>query len=233
MHRTEDASRVDLTSSTYLTLSARLFWSELATLLPATISALVIASPWLAAVAFGVGALAPLACALFGAPAWAGLVAVTAIAARGDSAGIRTMLHAVRRNYRRAVALGAMTAGFAWAFERMLAGTGDNSVVLIPVLAITSAATFVVLAIDLYAFTLLELHNAPLRDTIRGALALAAAAPGPTLGLLAAGALAYFSLAWLGPGTLLLSLPGLAVLQVNNTLLQVERLDPTPEETRE
>ena len=93
------------------------------------------------------------------------------------------------------------------AFERMLAGTGDHSVVLIPVLAVTSAATFVVLAIDVYAFPLLALQDAPVRDTVRAALALAAAAPGPTLGLLAAGALASLALAWLGPGTLLLSLP--------------------------
>ena len=128
--------------------------------------------------------------------------------------------------------LGAATAGFAWAFERAIAATGDGGAVLVPVLACASAATCVILAIDVYAFSLLALHDLPLRATVRASLALAVAAPGATLGLLAVGVLAYVGLARLGPGTLLLSLPVLAVLHVNNTLLQLERLQLATEETQ-
>jgi uncharacterized membrane protein YesL len=212
--------------SAYVRQCAALLWSELGVLVPATVAALLIAAPWLAAVGLGLEALAPLACALFGAPAWAGLVAVAATAARGESAGLGTLVRAVRHEYRRVLPLGAATAGFAWAFERAMVGVGEGNLWLIPVLAATGAATFIVLAIDLHAFPLLALHDAPLRDTVRAALALAAVAPGATLGLLGAGTLAYVALAQLGPGTLLLTLPILAVLHVNNTLLHAERLVP-------
>jgi uncharacterized membrane protein YesL len=227
----EDAPSIAISGSSYLGHSARLLWSDLGTFVPATLGALILAMPWLAAVSLGVEPLGPLTCALFGSPAWAGLVAVAARAARTEYAGPRVMLRAVRHQYWRAAALGAATAGFAWAFERAIVLTGDGGAVLIPVLAGVSAATFVVLAVDVYAFSLLALHDAPLRATVRSSLALAVAAPGPTLGLLAAGALAYLGLARLGPGTLLLSLPVLAVLHVNNTLVQVERLQLALEET--
>lgn len=230
MPNLEDRLRPGLTGASYVARSARLLWSELGVLLLATLGALLIATPWLAVVSLDVGGLGPLTCALFGAPAWAALIGVAATAARGECIGIGTMLHAIRREYRHAVALGAATAGFAWAFERAAAGTGDRGGLLILALAAASAATLVVLVIDLYAFPLLALHQTPLRQTVRLALVLAVAAPGATLGLLAAGALACVALAQLGPGTLLLTLPVLAVLHVTNTLLQLERLQPHTEE---
>lgn len=210
--------------SAYVRQCAVLLWSELGVLVPATVAALVIAAPWLAAVVLGLDALSPLACALFGAPAWAGLVAVAAKAACGESAGLGTMIHAVRREYQRVLPLGAATAGFAWAFERTMVGVGEGTLWLIPVLGVIGAATVVLLAIDLHAFSLLALWDAPLIETVRAALALATLAPAATLGLLAAGTLAYLALAQLGPGTLLLTLPILAVLHVNNTLVHAERL---------
>jgi uncharacterized membrane protein YesL len=228
----DDAPPIGLSASSYLGHSARVLWSDLGTLVPATLGALVIATPWLAVVSLSVEPLGPLTCALFGAPAWTGLVAVAARAVRGEDAGPRVMLGVVRRQYWRAVTLGAATAGFGWTFERAIAMTAEGGAVLIPVLAGACAATFVVLAIDVYAFALLVLHDLPLRATFRAGLALAVAAPGATLGLLAAGVLAYVGLARLGPGTLLLSLPVLAVLHVNNTLLQAERLQLATEETQ-
>jgi len=224
----DPADEADATESGYVRQCVVLLWAELGILLPATVAALIIAVPWLAAVALGFDPLAPLACALFGAPAWAGLVALVAAAARGQSAGLGTMLRAVMREYRRGVTLGAATAGFAWAFERAIAGVGEGDLLLIPVLTALAAATIVILSIDVHAFTLLALWDASLVDTVRTSLALAAVAPGATCGLLAAGVLAYVALARLGPGTLLLTLPVLAVLHVNNTLLHAKRLSPGP-----
>src|SRR5207244_2133621 len=162
---------------------------------------------WLLAVALGAEALAPLLCALFGAPAWAGLVAVAAAVARGQAASGWGALAGARRALGRAVPLGAATGGFAWAFEQALRAAGAAGGPATLAVAASGAATLLMLAIDLHAFPILSLYDAPLRAAARSALGLAAAAPGATVGLLGAGALAYAGLGWLGPGTLLLSAP--------------------------
>jgi uncharacterized membrane protein YesL len=213
------------TDATYVALCLRLLREELATLLLATLLALGLALPWLAAVALGVAGLAPLLCALAGAPAWAGLVAVACRLARGEAASPLHVLAAARRLYRRAALLGGATAGFAWAFERALRAAGDGDAGGVPLLALATAGLVVLLAVDVHAFPFLALADLPLREATRVALGLAAVAPGATLGLLGAGALGLVALAWLGPGTLLATLPALAVLTANNSLLQLGRLD--------
>jgi len=212
------------TEATYVALCLRQLREEIGTLLLATLAALALALPWLAAVALDLEGVAPLLCALCGAPAWAGLVAVAARLSLGQAASPLDLLGAAGRTYRRAGLLGAATAGFAWGFERALRLAGDGGAPLVPLLALATAALLVVLAVDLHAFPLLALADRPAGQTVRLALALAAVAPGATCGLLGAGALALIALAWLGPGTLLGTLPILAVLTVNNTRLQLTRI---------
>jgi hypothetical protein len=213
------------TESTYVATCGRQLWEESGTLLTGTLLALLLAAPWLLAVALGLEAAAPLLCALTGAPAWAGLVALAAGIARGEATRLAAFPRAVRRLYWPAAGLGAATAGFAWAFERALRGAAEVGAPAVPALAAAGAGALLMLAIDAHAFPLLVLRGGGLRATVRAALALAAAAPGPTVGLVAAGALAGSALAWLGPGSLLVTLPAMAVLQVNNVLLQVPRFD--------
>jgi uncharacterized membrane protein YesL len=212
------------TDATYVALCARQLREAVGTLLLATLAALAAALPWLAAVALGVDPLAPLLCALCGAPAWAGLVAVAARVALGEAVSPLGLLAAARRTYGAAFLLGAATAGFGWAFERTLRAAGGDEWPLAAALPLAAAAFVALLAVDLHAFPLLSLAELTPRQTVRVALVLAALAPGATAGLLAAGALALVALIWLGPGTLLATLPTLAVLMVNNTRLQLARI---------
>ena len=213
-----------LDDTTYVRLCARQLWEEAGTLLPATLVALVVAAPWLAAVALALESLAPMLLALTAAPAWAGLVGVATAVTIGESASPLTVLWAARRYFTRAAAIGAATSGFSWSFEMALRIAGESSVAALPLIAISGAAMLLLLIIDVYAFPLLTLYDLPLRSTIRNALGLAAASPSAAIGLLAAGMLALFLLNWFGPGTLLATLPVLAVLMVNGARLQVQRL---------
>jgi hypothetical protein len=220
-----DGALAPPTESTYVATCGRQLWEESGTLLPGTLLALLLAGPWLFAVALGLEAAAPLLCTLTGAPAWLGLVALAAGIARGEATPLALFPRAVRRRYWSAAALGAATAGFAWAFERGLRAAAELGPPAVPALAVAGAGALLLLAIDVYAFPLLALQGGDLRRTVRLALGLAAAAPGPTVGLLAAGVLAGSALAWLGPGSLLVTLPAMAVLQVNNVLMQARRFD--------
>jgi hypothetical protein len=223
--RASDGGGAIATDATYVLACARQLRDEVATLLLATLIALALASPWLAAVALDAEPLAPLLCALAGAPAWAGLLDVAGRLARGEAASGTQVLGAARRLYPRAVALGGATAGFGWGFEGALRAAGDGAALGVPALALAAAGLLVLLALDVHAFALLGLADLPLAAAARVALGLAAAAPGATLGLLGAGVLALVALTWLGPGTLLATLPVLAVLTANNTLLQLSRLE--------
>lgn len=217
-----------LDDTTYVRLCARQLWEEAGTLVPATVVALIVAFPWLAAVALAFDGLAPLLLALTAAPAWAGLVAVAAAVAMDESASPLTVLWAARRLFSRAVALGAATAGFSWSFEMALRFAGESNAAALPLIAVSGSATLLLLLVDVYAFPLLALYDLPLRATIRNALGLAAASPSTAVGLLAAGILALFLLSWFGPGTLLATLPILSILMVNGARLQVQRLQPGP-----
>jgi hypothetical protein len=221
----DDPALAGPTESTYVATCGRQLWEEAGTLLPGTLLALLLAAPWLLAVALGLEAAAPLLCALTGAPAWLGLVALAAGIARGRATPLSTFPRALRQRYWPAAALGGATAGFAWAFERGLRAAAELGAPAVPALALAGAGALLLLAVDVYAFPLLVMRPGDLPGTVRLSLALAAATPGATLGLLAAGALATSALTWLGPGSLLLTLPALAVLQANNVLLQARRFD--------
>ncbi|TAK22656.1 MAG: hypothetical protein EPO26_10320 [Chloroflexota bacterium] len=213
------------TDGTYVAVCIRQLRDEVGTLLMATLLALGLALPWLAAVALGAEGVAPLLCALAGAPAWVGLLEVAGRVARDEAASPVGVVSAARRLYGHAALLGGATAGFAWAFERTLRAAGDGEAGGVPLLALATAGLLALLAADVYAFPLLALGDLRVPEAARVGLGLAAAAPGATLGMLGAGALALVALTWLGPGTLLATLPALAVLTANNTLLQLGRLD--------
>lgn len=213
-----------LNDTTYVRLCAHQLWEEAGTLVPATVVALVVASPWLAAVALTLESLTPPLLALTAAPAWAGLVAVAAAVTMDERASPLTVLWAARRLFSRAVALGAATAGFSWSFEMALRIAGESGATALPLIAISGAAMLLLLIVDVYAFPLLALYDLPLRATIKNGLGLAAASPSAAVGLLAAGMLALFLLNWFGPGTLLATLPVLSILMVNGARLQVHRL---------
>jgi uncharacterized membrane protein YesL len=212
-----------MTDGSYVVLCARQLRDGVVPLLLATLLGLVVAAPWLATIALGAEALAPLLCALFGAPAWAGLVRVAALGARGEAGSAKEALLGIRDRYLEAAALGAATGGFAWAFESALGAAGSGGPMAVATLALATGGLIVVLIVDVYAFPLLVLARTSLRGAMRAALGLAARGVGATVAMVAAGALALLAAAWLGPGTLLMSLPTLAVLHVNNALLQLGR----------
>ncbi len=222
--RRHDAGVPVLNEATYVLTCARQLRDDLVPLSLAGAAALAVSSPWLLAVALGATAFVPLLCAVFGASAWTALVFVAAQLALGQPVSARVTMKEAVRLFPRSAPLGAATAGFAWAFERALSAAAEDGGIFVVLAGITGAGAILLLTVDLHAFPLLALHNMPLRDAARTGLALAMASPAATAGLLGAATLALLELAWLGPGTLLVSTPTLAVLMVNNTRVQIATL---------
>lgn len=224
----ESMAAAGLDDASYVRISFGQVWSELGTLLPATVIALLIAAPWLIAVALGVDAVGPLLCGLFGAPAWVGLLGVAASVTRGEPCSPLRVVWFALRSYPPSAILGGALGGFAWALERSIDEAGRVGAAAVPLVAASGGATLILLAVATHAFPLLALRGGSARSVARVALALVAIAPGAAIGLLGAGGLTLVAIRWLGPGLLLGLLPVVAVLSLNNTRRQVARCAARP-----